>query len=452
MTLIDGKAISEQVKQEIAAEVAEIVARGGKRPHLAAILVGHDGGSETYVAAKVKACEVCGFKSSLIRYEADVTEKELLAKVRELNEDADVDGFIVQLPLPKHISEQKVIETIDYRKDVDGFHPINVGRMSIGLPCYVSATPNGILELLKRYQIETSGKKCVVLGRSNIVGKPMAALMMQKAYPGDATVTVCHSRSKDLVKECQEADIIIAALGQPNFVKAEMVKEGAVVIDVGTTRVPDTSKKSGFKLTGDVVGTMIVAMQKGVARGIFSNESGLGSAPIAAAAAKTKEPVRQGLVSMTGTFIDTIIICTMTGLSIVLTGAWQQEGLEGVQVTTYAFQEGLPISEQVAAFLLMLCLVFFAFTTILGWDYYSERCLEYLSGKNKKAILVYRWLYILAVFIGPYMTVKAVWTIADIFNGLMAIPNMIAIFALSGVVVKETKDFFKRHAEQNQFK
>ena len=205
MTLIDGKAISEQVKQEIATEVAEIVARGGKRPHLAAILVGHDGGSETYVAAKVKACEICGFKSSLIRYESDVTEEELLAKVRELNEDNDVDGFIVQLPLPKHISEQKVIETIDYRKDVDGFHPINVGRMSIGLPCYVSATPNGILELLKRYQIETSGKKCVVLGRSNIVGKPMAALMMQKAYPGDATVTVCHSRSKDLVKECQEA-------------------------------------------------------------------------------------------------------------------------------------------------------------------------------------------------------------------------------------------------------
>jgi tetrahydrofolate dehydrogenase/cyclohydrolase, NAD(P)-binding domain protein len=214
--------------------------------------VGHDGGSETYVAAKVKACEVCGFKSSLIRYESDVTEEELLAKVRELNEDSDVDGFIVQLPLPKHISEQKVIETIDYRKDVDGFHPINVGRMSIGLPCYVSATPNGILELLKRYKIETSGKKCVVLGRSNIVGKPMAALMMQKAYPGDATVTVCHSRSKDLIKECQEADIIIAALGQPNFVKAEMVKEGAVVIDVGTTRVPDATKKSGFKLTGDV--------------------------------------------------------------------------------------------------------------------------------------------------------------------------------------------------------
>ena len=231
-----------------------------------------------------------------------------------------------------------------------------------------------------------------------------------------------------------------------------------VLLICNIKEIPDafvTIVKGAFNpkaVTGGVVGTMIVAMQKGVARGIFSNESGLGSAPIAAAAAKTKEPVRQGLVSMTGTFIDTIIICTMTGLSIVLTGAWQQEGLEGVQVTTYAFQKGLPISEQVAAFLLMLCLVFFAFTTILGWDYYSERCLEYLSGKHKKAILVYRWLYILAVFIGPYMTVKAVWTIADIFNGLMAIPNMIAIFALSGVVVKETKDFFKRHAEQNQFK
>ncbi len=198
-------------------------------------------------------------------------------------------------------------------------------------------------------------------------------------------------------------------------------------------------------VTGGIVGSMIVAMQKGVARGIFSNEAGLGSAPIAAAAAKTNEPVRQGLVSMTGTFIDTVVICTMTGLSIVLTGAWQQEGLEGVQVTTYAFQQGLPISNQVAAFLLMLCLVFFAFTTILGWDYYSERCLEYLSKGSKKTILTYRWLYIFAVFIGPYMTVSAVWTIADIFNGLMAIPNMIAIFALNGVVVKETKNFFERH-------
>ncbi len=252
MTLIDGKAVSEQIKQEIAAEVAEIVARGGKRPHLAAILVGHDGGSETYVAAKVKACEVCGFKSSLIRYEADVTEDELLAKVKELNEDPDVDGFIVQLPLPKHISEQKVIESIDYRKDVDGFHPINVGRLSIGLPCYISATPNGIMELLRRYEIDTRGKKCVVLGRSNIVGKPMAMLMMQKGNPGDATVTVCHSRTQGIAEICLEADIIIAAMGQPNFVKAEMVKEGAVVIDVGTTRVPDATRKSGFKLTGDV--------------------------------------------------------------------------------------------------------------------------------------------------------------------------------------------------------
>ncbi len=252
MTIIDGKAISEQVKIEIAAEVEQILSAGGKRPHLAAILIGHDGGSETYVAAKVKACEACGFESSLIRYENDITEDELLAKVNELNQDPNVDGFIVQLPLPKHISEQKVIEAIDYRKDVDGFHPINVGRMSIGLPCYISATPNGIIELLKRYNIETSGKKCVVLGRSNIVGKPMASLMMQKSYPGDATVTVCHSRSKDLIKECQEADILIAALGQPNFVTADMVKEGAVVIDVGTTRVPDATKKSGFKLTGDV--------------------------------------------------------------------------------------------------------------------------------------------------------------------------------------------------------
>ena len=252
MELIDGKAISAQIKQEIAQEVAQIVAAGGTRPHLAAILVGHDGGSETYVANKVKACEECGFTSTLIRYENNVTEDELLDTVRQLNADDDVDGFIVQLPLPPHISEQRVIETIDYRKDVDGFHPINVGRMSIGLPCYISATPNGILELLKRYNIDTRGKKCVVLGRSNIVGKPMAMLMMQKNYPGDATVTVCHSRSKDLVKECQEADIIIAAMGQPNFVRADMVKEGAVIIDVGTTRVPDATRKSGFKLTGDV--------------------------------------------------------------------------------------------------------------------------------------------------------------------------------------------------------
>jgi AGCS family alanine or glycine:cation symporter len=195
-------------------------------------------------------------------------------------------------------------------------------------------------------------------------------------------------------------------------------------------------------VTGGAIGSMIIVMQKGIARGIFSNEAGLGSAPIAAAAAQTKEPVRQGLVSMTGTFIDTIVICTMTGISIVLTGAWQVKGLEGVEVTSYAFAKGLPFSAQVSAFILMICLVFFAFTTILGWDYYSERCLEYLTGGNKKPLKVFRYLYILAVFVGPYLTVSAVWTIADIFNGLMAIPNMIAIFALSGVVVKETKDFF----------
>ena len=251
MTLIDGKATAATIKAEIAARVEEIIAAGGKRPHLAAILVGHDGGSETYVANKVKACEVCGFKSSLIRFEDDVTEAELLAKVQELNEDDDVDGFIVQLPLPRHISEQKVIEAIDYLKDVDGFHPINVGRMAIGLPCFISATPKGILELLQRYGVETRGKKCVILGRSNIVGKPMAQLMMQKQY-GDATVTVCHSHSTHLKEECREADIIIAAIGQPDFVTADMVKPGACVIDVGTTRVADPTRKSGFRLNGDV--------------------------------------------------------------------------------------------------------------------------------------------------------------------------------------------------------
>lgn len=252
MQLIDGKAVAAQIKSEIAAEVNEIMANGGKRPHLVAILVGHDGGSETYVANKVKACEECGFKSTLIRYEADITEEQLLAKVEELNNDADVDGFIVQLPLPKHIDEQKVTEAIDYRKDVDGFHPVNVGRLSIGLPCFLSATPNGIMELLRRYNIDTKGKKCVVLGRSNIVGKPMAGLMMQKSLPGDATVTVCHSHTQNIAEECRQADIIIAALGQPHFLKAEMVKEGAVVIDVGTTRVPDATRKSGFRLCGDV--------------------------------------------------------------------------------------------------------------------------------------------------------------------------------------------------------
>ncbi len=252
MQIIDGKAVAEQVKQEIAAQVSAMVDKGMKRPHLAAILVGHDGGSETYVAAKVKACEVCGFKSTLIRFESDITEEVLLSKVSELNNDPDVDGFIVQLPLPKHINEQHVIEAIDYRKDVDGFHPINVGRMSIGLPCFISATPNGILELLRRYDIQTRGKKCVILGRSNIVGKPMATLLMQKSNPGDCTVTVCHSHTQNIKEECSHADIIIAAMGQPGFLTADMVKEGAVVIDVGTTRVPDASKKSGFRLSGDV--------------------------------------------------------------------------------------------------------------------------------------------------------------------------------------------------------
>lgn len=252
MQLIDGKATAAAIKKEIAEEVERIVAAGGKRPHLAAVLVGHDGGSETYVRNKVKACEECGFASSLIRYETDVTEDELLACVDRLNRDADVDGFIVQLPLPSHIAEQKVIEAIDYRKDVDGFHPVNVGRMAIGLPAYISATPKGIYELLRRYGIETSGRKCVILGRSNIVGKPMAQLMMQKQY-GDATVTVCHSHSRTLKEECRAADILIAAIGQPGFVTADMVKEGAVVIDVGTTRVPDPTRKSGYRLCGDVL-------------------------------------------------------------------------------------------------------------------------------------------------------------------------------------------------------
>ncbi|HET9571493.1 MAG TPA: bifunctional methylenetetrahydrofolate dehydrogenase/methenyltetrahydrofolate cyclohydrolase FolD [Bacteroidales bacterium] len=252
MQLIDGKLVSAAVKQEIAEQVSQMIAEGKKRPHLAAILVGHDGGSESYVAGKVKDCEDCGFTSTLIRFEDDVTEEVLLNEVNKLNADADVDGFIVQLPLPKHISEQKVTEAIDYRKDVDGFHPVNVGRVSLGLPAFVSATPAGILELIKRYKIETAGKHVVVIGRSNIVGKPVANLLMQKGYPGNATVTVVHSYSKDITEQCQRADIIICALGKPGFLKAEMVKEGAVVIDVGTTRVPSDKTKSGFKLMGDV--------------------------------------------------------------------------------------------------------------------------------------------------------------------------------------------------------
>lgn len=251
MQLIDGNKTAAAIKAEIAAEVRQIRAEGGKVPHLAAILVGHDGGSETYVAYKIKDCEEVGFKSSLVRYEDDVTEAELLAKVDELNNDADVDGFIVQLPLPKHISEQKIIEAIDARKDVDGFQPVNVGRMVIGLPSFVSATPDGIIELIKRHGIETSGKNCVVIGRSNIVGRPVSVLMSQKEM--NATVTVAHSRSQNLKELCASADILIAAIGSPGFVTADMVKPGAVVIDVGTTRVASTETKSGWKLKGDVV-------------------------------------------------------------------------------------------------------------------------------------------------------------------------------------------------------
>lgn len=252
MVIIDGKETAMEIKQEIAKEVKRMMAAGEKQPHLAAILVGHDGGSETYVANKVKACDECGFKSTLIRFEDDVTEDELLQAIDKLNHNDDVDGFIVQLPLPRHIDEQKVIEAIDYKKDVDGFHPINVGRMSIGLPCFRSATPQGILALLERYGIETSGKHCVVLGRSNIVGKPVAQMLLQKDNPGNCTVTVCHSATEDLPRQCRRADILIAAIGQPHFVKADMVKKGAVVIDVGTTRLPSSQTKSGFKLYGDV--------------------------------------------------------------------------------------------------------------------------------------------------------------------------------------------------------
>jgi len=250
MILIDGKKTADDIKKEIAEEVKQIVAQGKRAPHLAAVLVGHDGGSESYVAFKIKDCAEVGFRSSLIRFEDDVTEDELIAKVHELNQDPDLDGFIVQLPLPKHISEQKIIEAIDPKKDVDGFHPENVGRLVLGMPAFLSATPFGIVELLKRYQIPTSGKNCVIVGRSNIVGRPLSILMSQKGV--NATVTVAHSQTKDLEKVCAEADILIAALGSPEFIKANMVKEGAVVIDVGTTRVIAPETKSGFRLKGDV--------------------------------------------------------------------------------------------------------------------------------------------------------------------------------------------------------
>lgn len=252
MILIDGKETAGQIKLEIAGEVEDIKARGGKQPHLAAVLVGHDPASETYVNYKVKDCGQVGFESTLLRFEEDISEAGLLEEVTRLNRDPEIDGFIVQLPLPDHIAEAKVIETIDPSKDVDGFHPVNVGRLLIGLPCFQSATPAGIIELIRRYNIPTSGKHCVVIGRSNIVGKPIAALLAQKREPGNATVTVCHSRTRDIKAMTLQADIIIAAMGQPGFLTEDMVPQDAVVIDVGTTRVKSDQTKSGIKLMGDV--------------------------------------------------------------------------------------------------------------------------------------------------------------------------------------------------------
>lgn len=256
MKIIDGKATAAQIKAEIAQEVKERKEKGLHTPHLAAILVGHDGGSETYVANKVKACEECGFKSSLIRFESTdenpLDPQVLMNEIQRLNEDADVDGFIVQLPLPKHINEQAVIEAIRPEKDVDGFHPVNVGKASVGLPCFHSATPKGIVELLKRNGITTAGKRVVVVGRSNIVGKPLAAMLMQKGPQADATVTVCHSATPNLAEITRQADVLVAALGRPHFITEDMVSDGAVIVDVGTTRVPDASRKSGFRLCGDV--------------------------------------------------------------------------------------------------------------------------------------------------------------------------------------------------------
>jgi methylenetetrahydrofolate dehydrogenase (NADP+) / methenyltetrahydrofolate cyclohydrolase len=252
MQLLDGKSISSQIKSEIKAEVEQWVAGGGKKPHLAAILVGQDGASETYVASKIRSCEEIGFTSTLLRFDSNTSEAELLEAVESLNNDPDVDGFIVQLPLPAHISENTVMEAVNPAKDVDGFHPINVGRMCKGLPAYISATPFGILEMLIRAGIETSGKHCVVIGRSQIVGLPMSILMQRNTYPGNATVTITHSKTQNLKEICQSADILIVALGRPEFVTADYIKEGAVVVDVGITRVADATKKSGFSIKGDV--------------------------------------------------------------------------------------------------------------------------------------------------------------------------------------------------------
>ena len=250
--IIDGKTTSLAIKDEIAEKVKQIINDGGKVPHLAAVLVGDDGASQTYVNGKVKACEYVGFKSSLLKFESDISEAELLEVVDKLNNEDDIDGYIVQLPLPKHIAPQKVIERIKPEKDVDGFHPVNVGRMVLGLPAYISATPFGILKLLERYKIDTEGKECVIIGRSDIVGTPMSNLLSRKTYPGNCTVTLCHSRTKDIKALSKNADIVIAALGMPEFLTGDMVKEGAVVIDVGVTRVPDATKKRGYALKGDV--------------------------------------------------------------------------------------------------------------------------------------------------------------------------------------------------------
>ncbi len=252
MKLLDGKYVSEKLKGEIAVSAAKILEQTGRKPHLVAVLVGHDGGSETYVASKIKNCEQVGFKSTLVRYESDVTEEELLNKVAELNADADIDGIIVQLPLPKHIDPEKVTERIDYRKDVDGFHPVNLGRMQRNLPSFIPATPYGITLMLKEYGIETAGKHCVVVGRSNIVGSPMSILMARNTYPGNCTVTICHSRTPDIKSITLQADILIVAIGKKNFITADMVKEGVVVVDVGMNRETSTVTKSGFKLYGDV--------------------------------------------------------------------------------------------------------------------------------------------------------------------------------------------------------
>ena len=252
MPLLNGKTLAETIKQEIAEEVAELVASGGKKPHLAAVLVGSDGASQTYVNSKVQSCERVGFSSTLLRYDADITESDLLDVIHGLNQDDDIDGFIVQLPLPPHISDTAVLEAIDPRKDVDGFHPVNVGRMVLGMPAYLPATPFGIMTMLERYGVETRGAHCVVLGRSNIVGTPMSILLSRNSNPGNCTVTLCHSRTRNVAELCLQADIIVAALGIPNFLKADMVREGAVVIDVGITRVPDETRKSGYRLIGDV--------------------------------------------------------------------------------------------------------------------------------------------------------------------------------------------------------